>query len=72
MKMLLSNRNFLLIMVCIGGAVGVFNGLITMLQQMMCSRGYDPWMSGLCGSLMLGTGFLGVIAAIWGFSKLEV
>ena len=61
MKMLLTNRNFLLIMLCIGGAVGFFNAFITMLQQMMCSRGYEPWMSGLCGSLLLGTGFIGAI-----------
>ena len=44
-----------------GGAVGFVNAFFTQLSQMMCSRGYDNVFSGMCGSLLLGTGFIGAI-----------
>ena len=61
MKTLLTNKNYLAINVAIGGAVGYFNCLATQLQQLMCSRGYENEFIGLCGAMLLGTGFLGSI-----------
>ena len=54
MKALLTNPPYLMIVLTIGGAVGFFNAFLTLLQQLMCSRGYANWFSGLCGSLLLG------------------
>ena len=61
MKMLIFNRNYIFINIAIGGAVGFFNCFATQLQQFMCSRGYSDEFSGLCGSMLLGTGFIGSI-----------
>ena len=61
MKLLLTNRNYLVINLALGGAVGFFNCLATQLQQILCSRGYSNEYSGLVGSLLLGAGFLGSI-----------
>jgi FLVCR family MFS transporter 7 len=59
--MLCTNRSYLMINIAVGGAVGFFNCFATQLQQMMCSRGYSNLFSGLCGSMLLGTGFIGSI-----------
>ncbi len=49
MKQLLTNRNYLVMITCLGGAVGFFNAFLTLLQRILCSRGYENWFSGLCG-----------------------
>ena len=61
MKAVMTNKPFLLLFLVIGGAVGFFNAISTQLSQLMCSRGYENWYSGMVGSLLLGTGFLGAI-----------
>jgi len=38
MKNLLTNKKYILIMLTLGGAVGFFNAVLTLLQKMMCSR----------------------------------
>ncbi len=65
MKTLLTTLPYLVIMFTIGGAVGFFNAFLTLMQKMMCSRGYETWVSGLCGSLLLGTGFIGAMTVGW-------
>ena len=49
MKKLLTNKTYVVIAVCLGGAVGFFNVFVTLLQKFLCSRGYENWFSGLCG-----------------------
>ena len=49
MKRLLTNRNYIVIVISLGGAVGFFNAFLTLLQKILCSRGYENWFSGLCG-----------------------
>ena len=61
MKKLLTTKAYWFLMVVVGGAIGYFNVMITQLQQLMCARGYSDTLSGLCGSLLLGTGFIGAI-----------
>ncbi len=63
MKSLLTNGAYMTIVVTIGGAVGFFNTVLTLIQQFMCSRAYEITFSGLCGSLLLGTGLLGAVGA---------
>ena len=57
----ITNGPYMILFVTIGGAVGFFNAFSTLLSQLMCSRGYDNVFSGLCGSLLLGPGFIGSI-----------
>jgi hypothetical protein len=47
MKKLMTNKQFLILLLSLGGAVGFFNAFLTFLQQMMCSRGYENWFSGV-------------------------
>lgn len=54
LKCLMTNGPYVIIVLTIGGAVGFFNAMLTMLQQFMCSRGYTNEFSGLCGSLFVG------------------
>ena len=61
MKAVFTNGPYMILFICIGGAVGFFNAFSTQLSQLMCSRGYDNVFSGICGSLLLGTGFVGAI-----------
>lgn len=61
MKSVFMNKGFMILFIVIGGAVGFFNAFSTQLSQLMCSRGYDNVKSGIAGSLVLGTGFLGAI-----------
>ena len=63
LKSMFTNREFLVLFVVLGGAVGFINGFFTQLSQMMCARGYDNEFSGLCASLLLGTGFIGALAS---------
>ena len=61
LRAVFTNKQFLVLFVVLGGAVGFVNAFFTQLSQMMCARGYDNVFSGLCGSLLLGTGFVGAI-----------
>jgi len=61
MAAVFTNGPYMVLFVAIGGAVGFFNAFSTQLSQLMCARGYDNVFSGLCGSLLLGTGFIGSI-----------
>ena len=69
MKAAFTNRPFMVLFVVIGGAVGFFNAFSTQLNQLMCSRGYSDAFSGLAGSLLLGTGFLGALVTGFGADK---
>lgn len=59
MKKMMRNKSYLLLVLVVGGAVGFFNAVLTLMQQFMCARGYDNSFSGLCGSLLLATGVIG-------------
>lgn len=61
MKAVATNPPYLVLFLVVGGAVGFFNAFSTQLAKMMCSRGYSLQFSGICGSLLLGTGFIGAI-----------
>ena len=61
LKSVFTNLKFMLLFVVMGGAVGFVNAFFTQLSQMMCSRGYDNVFSGMCGSLLLGTGVIGAL-----------
>ena len=61
LRSVFTNIKFMVLFVVMGGAVGFVNAFFTQLSQMMCSRGYDNVFSGMCGSLLLGTGVIGAV-----------
>lgn len=42
-----------------GGGIGMFNCLYTIIQQLLCPTGYSNTFSGLCASLMIIGGIFG-------------
>ena len=61
LRSVFTNLKFMVLFVVMGGAVGFVNAFFTQLSQMMCSRGYGNVFSGMCGSLLLGTGVIGAV-----------
>merc|ERR1712106_1228337 len=61
MAAVFTNGPYMVLFIAMGGAVGFFNAFSTQLSQLTCARGYDNIFSGMCGSLLLGTGFVGAI-----------
>lgn len=63
LKLALRNRPFLVLILCLGNGVGVFNAVYTLIQQFLCPKGYDNSFVGLCGSLLIVGGLLGSVVA---------
>ena len=53
MKKLLTNRQYLILNVVIGSAIGFFNCFATQSQQMLCAVGYSAQFSGLLITVIL-------------------
>ena len=66
MRSLLTNKNYLVIMLLTGGSMGYFNALITQMQQFLCARNYEPWVTGAVSAsfMLLGT-IGGALQAGW-------
>ena len=61
MAAVFTNGPYMVLFIVIGGAVGFFNAFSTQLSQLLSARGSDDVFSGMCGSLLLGTGFVWTI-----------
>ncbi|CAI5454749.1 unnamed protein product [Caenorhabditis angaria] len=65
------SRTFIILGICLGGGVGLFNALYNNLQPALCVKGYDPTFNGGMGSLLIGSGLVGaavsgIIVDKWG------
>ena len=59
MRTLLTNKNFVVIMLMTGGSMGYFNALITQMQQFLCARNYEPWVTGAVSASFMIIGTIG-------------
>ncbi|KAK6298995.1 hypothetical protein J4Q44_G00305050 [Coregonus suidteri] len=64
-KLLLKNKAYMILLLCFGSGIAVFTCFSTLLEQIMCVRGYTNDFAGLCGGLFIvfgivGAGFLGL------------
>ena len=59
MRSLLTNKNYLVIALLTGGSMGYFNALITQMQQFLCARNYDTWVTGAVSASFMLVGTLG-------------
>uniref|UniRef100_A0A667YAR1 Solute carrier family 49 member 3 n=1 Tax=Myripristis murdjan TaxID=586833 RepID=A0A667YAR1_9TELE len=64
-KLLLKNKAYLILLLCFGAGIAVFTCFSTLLEQILCVRGYTNDFAGLCGALFIvfgvvGAGFLGL------------
>jgi FLVCR family MFS transporter 7 len=64
-KKLLVSKAFMLLFVCFGLGLGVFNALLTLTDQIICVRGYTSDDAGLMSGLMIVFGTIGSL--VFGF-----
>jgi FLVCR family MFS transporter 7 len=63
MKSCFTNRSYLLLLLVMGGGIGMFNCLYTVMQQLLCPSGYTNFFSGICAALMVVGGVFGAAGA---------
>ncbi|XP_002739698.1 solute carrier family 49 member A3-like [Saccoglossus kowalevskii] len=61
LKKILRIKAYWLLLLCIGCGIGLFNAIILLLEQILCSNGYPVIFSGICGALVIGVGLIGMI-----------
>ncbi|XP_068181045.1 solute carrier family 49 member A3 isoform X2 [Antennarius striatus] len=59
LKLLLRNKAYLLLLLCFGAGVALFTAFSTLLEQILCVRGYSNDFVGLCGALFIVFGVVG-------------
>jgi FLVCR family MFS transporter 7 len=58
-----TSKQYLILLVVMGGGIGMFNCLYTIMQQLLCPYGYQNWFSGLCATMMIVGGVIGATAS---------
>lgn len=58
-KLLLKNKPYLILLLCFGSGMAVFTCFSTLLDQILCVRGYTNDFAGLCGALFIVFGIVG-------------
>ncbi|XP_054842995.1 solute carrier family 49 member A3 isoform X2 [Eublepharis macularius] len=59
LKMLLQNKSYLVLAVCVGGGVALFTCYTALLEQILCVMGYSDFFAGLCVALFTVCGLIG-------------
>ncbi|XP_072291990.1 solute carrier family 49 member A3 [Eucyclogobius newberryi] len=64
LKLLMKNRAYLILMLCLGAGIASFTCFSSLLDQILCVQGYPYNFAGLCGALFIVWGIVG--AAVLG------
>ncbi|KAJ8382343.1 hypothetical protein SKAU_G00031210 [Synaphobranchus kaupii] len=64
-KLLLMNRAYMILLLCVGCGIALFTCFSTLLEQILCVKGYSNDFAGICGALFILFGVVG--AAFLGF-----
>lgn len=59
LKKLLQNKPYLVLLVTFGCGIGLFTCLTTILEQVICPRGYSDKMAGIAGAVLIAVGLVG-------------
>ncbi|PNJ23684.1 MFSD7 isoform 2 [Pongo abelii] len=62
LKLLVRNKAYVILAVCLGGVIGIFSSFSALLEQILCASSYSSGFSGLCGALFITFGILGALA----------
>ncbi|KAE9548869.1 hypothetical protein FO519_007920 [Halicephalobus sp. NKZ332] len=62
-KSCFTNKEYLILLFVMGGGIGLFNCLYTVMQQLLCPAGYGNAFSGFCAVLMIVGGVVGATIA---------
>ncbi|CAI5455198.1 unnamed protein product [Caenorhabditis angaria] len=63
MKSCFSSKQYLILLFVMGGGIGMFNCLYTVMFELLCPSGYTNTFSGLCAALMIVGGVFGAAAS---------
>ncbi|KAA0709651.1 Major facilitator superfamily domain-containing protein 7 [Triplophysa tibetana] len=58
-KLLLKNKAYMILLVCFGSGIGIFTCFSTLLEQILCVKGYSNDFAGLCGACSIVFGIVG-------------
>ncbi|KAL7858412.1 hypothetical protein AOLI_G00185140 [Acnodon oligacanthus] len=58
-KLLMKNKAYLILLLCFGSGIAIFTCFSTLLEQMLCVKGYSSDFAGLCGALFIVFGVIG-------------
>ncbi|KAJ8377859.1 hypothetical protein AAFF_G00250910 [Aldrovandia affinis] len=59
MRLLLKNRAYIILLLCFGSGIAVFTCFSTLLEQILCVKGYSDGFAGICGALFILFGVAG-------------
>lgn len=58
-----STPTYIIIFFTLGGGIGMFNSLYTMMFSLMCPAGHNNDIAGICAAVMIGAGIIGATVA---------
>lgn len=58
-QLLLRNKAYVILLLCFGSGTAVFTCFSTLLEQVLCVKGYTNAFAGLCGALFIVSGIVG-------------
>merc|ERR1719188_2629477 len=59
MRLMASNKDYLVVMATYGVSLGISNALMSQLQQLLCSRNYGNWLTSAVAAAFMLTGVVG-------------
>lgn len=65
MKKLFQNRQYVILLLCCGGGIGLYSVIIIMLGQILCPFGYTNVVSGLSTATLTASGVFGSVIICW-------
>uniref|UniRef100_A0A8R1I4A6 MFS domain-containing protein n=1 Tax=Caenorhabditis japonica TaxID=281687 RepID=A0A8R1I4A6_CAEJA len=63
MKSCFSSKQYIILLIVMGGGIGMFNCLYTVMMELLCPSGYSNTFSGICAALMIIGGVFGAAAS---------
>lgn len=68
----MKNAEYLWLLLVMGGGIGLFNCLYTVMQQLLCPSGYGNTFAGICAALLIIGGVIGATVSGGNFFKMVV
>ncbi|EYC20925.1 hypothetical protein Y032_0020g134 [Ancylostoma ceylanicum] len=59
LKACMTSKQYLILFIVMGGGIGMFNCLYTIMQELLCPSGYSNSFVGICAALMIIGGIIG-------------
>ncbi|XP_072026670.1 solute carrier family 49 member A3-like isoform X2 [Amphiura filiformis] len=63
LKKIIRSGPFILLVICFGAGFALFSTVTSIVEEILCARGYNDSFSDLCGALMIGCGMVGALIA---------